>query len=124
MKTLPAALISKVLAVGFLVACTEQTGGLRGGDLPAIQGKATAAESAMATADSQLVREWNQQVIVTAKAQPALLDADISRAFAMLNVAMYDAVNGIEKKRTPALVAPTHLARGPQAAAAAQAAHA
>jgi hypothetical protein len=83
----------------------------------------TLGESAPADADSQLVRDWNQQVIAAAQANAALLDADIARAFAMLDVAMYDAVNGIDGKRTPALVPPTHAAHGPREVAAAQAAH-
>src|SRR5262249_42314904 len=78
-------------------------------------------EAPASAADGQVVRSWNQQVITTVRAK-ALLDADIARCFAMVNAAMYDAVNGIEPRRGFALVPPTPSARGSQAAGAAQAA--
>jgi len=121
MKTLSPFLLANVVAVGSMLGCTEQAAEVSRteGEL-VLDGTAESVGSALA--DSQLVRDWNQKVIATVKAK-TLLDADIARAFAMVNVAMYDAVNGIDKKRTSALVAPTSLACGPQAAAAAQAAH-
>jgi hypothetical protein len=72
---------------------------------------------------------WNQQALDTVRGVP-LGDAAGARLYAMVNVAMYDAVNGIDvarhiKARTSALVPPTGApAFGNRYAAAAAAAHA
>ena len=59
---------------------------------------------------SDVVRTWNNQALDTARALN-LSDAQAARAYAMVNVAMYDAVNGIVSKlalrdREHALVPP------------------
>ncbi|MEY2483727.1 MAG: hypothetical protein QOK24_2255 [Verrucomicrobiota bacterium] len=75
------------------------------------------------------VRAWNKQALDTVRLKN-LSDAQAARLYAMVDVAMYDAVNGIitrqdaDKSRSPALIAPTNLAKGDQYAAASAAAHA
>jgi len=69
-----------------------------------------------------VVRDWNEQAITTAHIR-SLNDAQAARTFAMMNVAIYDAVNGVVPLRGHALVAPTSSARGSRVAAAARAAH-
>src|SRR5919205_1219550 len=44
------------------------------------------------------VRTWNEQALATVRAKSAI-DAQAARLYAMVNVAMYDAVNGIESRR-------------------------
>src|ERR1051325_7096322 len=116
MKNFRALLVSPMVAAG-LLGCVDQ-----GGEFPD-EVASSQREVTARPADSQVVRDWNQQVITTVRAKPSLLYADIARCFAMVNVAMYDAVNGIERRRTSALVAPRLLARGSREAAAAQTAH-
>jgi len=76
-----------------------------------------------------VIRTWNEVAQDTARAK-ALSDAKAARVYAMVNVAMYDAVNGISSKltlidREHALVPPTGApALGHPVAAAAAAAHA
>jgi len=74
------------------------------------------------------VRTWNEAAFTAVRATRAA-DADAARWYAMLNVAMYDAVNGIvgghgEPARTPALVAGPGPRDGDPLAAAVAAAHA
>jgi hypothetical protein len=74
------------------------------------------------------VRTWNEAAFTAVRATRAT-DADAARWYAMLNVAMYDAVNGIvgghgEPARTPALVAGPGPRDGDPLAAAVAAAHA
>ncbi|BEL03464.1 hypothetical protein Q0Z83_016550 [Actinoplanes sichuanensis] len=73
--------------------------------------------------DIAVVAGWNQSALDAVRVTRAS-DADAARLYAMVNVAVYDAVNGISGSREPALVTgrgPRHA--NPQAAAAA-AAHA
>jgi hypothetical protein len=75
-----------------------------------------------------VVRAWNEVALGTARAK-SLSDAQAARAYAMVNVAMYDAVNGIVSRASPidrdhALVAPGGApSNGHLIAAAAAAAH-
>jgi PAP2 superfamily len=76
------------------------------------------------------VQSWNEQTLTTIRLRRAI-DAEAARALAMVNVAMYDAINGIDTRcgradRKPALVAPDDTApdEANEAAAAAAAAHA
>jgi membrane-associated phospholipid phosphatase len=76
------------------------------------------------------VRSWNEQALSTARAKN-LSDAQSARLYAMVNVAMYDAVNGIlsrhgnDDERDHALIDPTGApAQGDIYAAAVGAAHA
>ena len=74
------------------------------------------------------VRSWNELALQTVRDKNAT-DAQAARLYAMVNVAMYDAVNGIITRhghdgRDYALVPPTNQAKGDQYAAAAAAAHA
>ena len=75
------------------------------------------------------VRTWNEQAIETVRAKNAI-DAQAARLYAMVNIAMYDAVNGIESRheskddRAPALVDPSGApSDGDVFAAAVSAAH-
>src|SRR5215813_9317018 len=76
-----------------------------------------------------VVRNWNQLALTTARTKNAS-DAQASRLYAMVNVAIYDAVNGIASRhgvfdRDHALVPPDGApAQGDLVAAAASAAHA
>jgi hypothetical protein len=78
---------------------------------------------------SAVVGNWNQVALATARAKNAS-DAQSARLYAMVNVAIYDAVNGIESRRSAvdrdfALVSPNGApAQGNLVAAAASAAHA
>src|SRR5262245_60844770 len=78
---------------------------------------------------SVVVRTWNQLALNTARVK-VLSDAQASRLYAMVNVAIYDAVNGIASRRgsqdrDPALVPPDGAPpQGDLVAAAASAAHA
>jgi hypothetical protein len=74
-----------------------------------------------------VVREWNNSALDAARTTRAS-DAVAARLYAMVNVAMYDAVNGIVgqrgREREPALVPPKGAPRnGDPVAAAAAAAH-
>lgn len=85
------------------------------------------ARAAGPAADFDGVRAWNALAFVAVRAQRAS-DADAARWYAMLNVAMYDAVNGItgghgEPAREPALVAGPGPRDGDPFAAAVAAAH-
>lgn len=79
--------------------------------------------------DSEPVRAWNQLALQTVRTL-RLSDAQAARLYAMVNVAMYDAVNGIVSRRgnddrRPALVPGEHApAHGDLEIAAAAAAHA
>ncbi|GAA2216157.1 hypothetical protein GCM10009850_116260 [Nonomuraea monospora] len=80
--------------------------------------------------DVDPVRGWNEQALQVVRAERAS-DSDAARTYAMLNIGMYDAVNGIatargdHHARTPALRDPKGApARGDQQAAAVAAAHA
>jgi hypothetical protein len=78
---------------------------------------------------SVVVRTWNQLALNTARVK-VLSDAQAARLYAMVNVAIYDAVNGIESRRglldrDHALVRPNGAPpQGDLIAAAASAAHA
>jgi hypothetical protein len=78
---------------------------------------------------SVVVRTWNQLALNTARVK-VLSDAQASRLYAMINVAIYDAVNGIDSRRgsrdrAHALVPPDGAPpQGDLVAAAASAAHA
>ncbi len=87
--------------------------------VPAYKSDASAAPS------GDVVRAWNDQALNTVRAK-SLTDAVAARTYAMVNAAMYDAVNGLSDKkeqRTPAIVAPAAGAKGDPVAAASQAAH-
>ena len=75
---------------------------------------------------SDVVRTWNQEALATVRAKSAS-DAQAARAYAMVNVAMYDAVNGAVSHGVPrrgaALVPPARGTFGSPVVAAAQAAH-
>jgi hypothetical protein len=71
------------------------------------------------------VRTWNDLALATARATNAS-DAQAARLYAMVNVAIYDAVNALAQgpdRRMSALVAPVNNANGDPVAAAAGAAH-
>jgi membrane-associated phospholipid phosphatase len=97
--------------------------------LAAIVFGAPSRADAAATPDP--VRAWNKLALDTVRLRnPNLSDAQAARLYAMVNAAMFDAVNGIitrqdaDKSRYPALIAPTNMAKGDQYAAASAAAHA
>lgn len=69
------------------------------------------------------VRSWNELALTAVRASRAT-DADAARLYAMVNVAMYDAVNGIARTRAPALVPGRGPRDGDEQAAAVAAAHA
>ncbi|HEU4387235.1 MAG TPA: PA-phosphatase, partial [Blastocatellia bacterium] len=79
--------------------------------------------------NSSVVRNWNQLALTTVRVKSAS-DAQAARLYAMVNVAIYDAVNGIASRhgshdRDHALVPPDGApAQGDPIAAAASAAHA
>ena len=83
------------------------------------------AASAEAPADGTVIRNWNTLALSSVK-QARSSDAQAARAYAMVNVAMYDAVNGVASppdQRTSALVPPAQSRTGDPGAAAATAAH-
>lgn len=87
-------------------------------------GTGTAAPAQAGRVDIDSVRGWNELALNAARTTRAP-DADAARLYAMVNVAMYDAVNGLagEHRRTPALVpGPGPRGADQQAAAAAAAA--
>ncbi|MET0414955.1 MAG: PA-phosphatase, partial [Actinoplanes sp.] len=73
--------------------------------------------------DIDAVRVWNEFALTAVRTTRAS-DADAARLYAMVNVAMYDAVNGIRRVRTEALVPARGPRDGDPQAAAAAAAHA
>jgi hypothetical protein len=80
-----------------------------------------AATARLAPTDLDAVRVWNELALDAVRLTRAT-DADSARLYAMLNVAVYDAVNGIQRTRTPALVpGPGPRGGDPQAAAVAAA---
>src|SRR6185295_16520904 len=89
-----------------------------------IQGQACSSVNS-----SAVVGNWNQLALATARAKNAS-DAQAARLYAMVNVAIYDAVNGIESSRSAvdrdfARVPPNGAPpQGNLVAAAASAAHA
>lgn len=89
------------------------------------EGKSDAAPSVSSTASVNPVIEWNRSLLVivrTPGAQPANIHS--TRSFAMLHVAIFDAVNSIEKTYEPYAVHLSHVSRDASAEAAAdQAAH-
>src|SRR4051812_20417673 len=87
-------------------------------------GTAEPAAAHSGRVDIDSVRGWNELALTAVRATRAT-DADAARLYAMVNVAMYDAVNGLAgaKGRTPALVpGPGPRGADEQAAAAAAAA--
>ena len=92
------------------------------------------AAAALVRADQPIpsidpVRTWNEQALATVRAKNAS-DAQAARLYAMVNVAMYDAVNGIvsrqgnKEDRAHALISPAGAPNGDIYAAAVAAAHA
>ncbi|XVU29807.1 vanadium-dependent haloperoxidase [Actinoplanes sp. CA-054009] len=79
---------------------------------------------AQAPADIDSVRVWNGFALDAVRVTRAT-DADAARMYAMVNVAMYDAVNGLAggRARTPALVPGSGPRNADPQAAAASAAH-
>lgn len=85
----------------------------------------TSEVGASAPPSGAVVRTWNDQALNTIRAKGAS-DGVAARTYAMVNAAMYDAVNGLSSgttRRTPAIVAPVSNASGDPTVAAAQAAH-
>jgi hypothetical protein len=86
---------------------------------------AIATASPAAAADGGLVRSWNDLAFSAVRANNAS-DAQAARLYAMVNAAMYDAVNGttaVGMPRTAAIVTPPAPQPGDPGVAAAQAAH-
>src|SRR3954453_1977098 len=86
-------------------------------------GTAEPAAAHSGRVDIDSVRGWNELALTAVRATRAT-DADAARMYAMVNVAMYDAVNGIARTRTPALVPGRGPRDGDEQAAAVAAAHA
>ncbi|MDX6232100.1 MAG: hypothetical protein QOH68_1075 [Nocardioidaceae bacterium] len=85
---------------------------------------ATAAR-AQATPAADVVRSWNAEALAAVRTTAAS-DAQAARTYAMVNAAVFDAVNGLQRpsdRRTHAIVAPTSGLSGDAARAAAGAAH-
>lgn len=85
----------------------------------------TDADASSPVSQGGLVRAWNDLALQTVRTKSAS-DAQAARLYAMVNVAMYDAVNGSGNKarrREPALVPPVPGGAGDASAAAAGAAH-
>src|SRR5438552_19194133 len=57
-----------------------------------------AALSAQADSGPSPINVWNEQALITVR-EERLTDAQAARLYAMVNVAMYDAVNGIDAHR-------------------------
>ncbi|MEU4220473.1 vanadium-dependent haloperoxidase [Actinoplanes sp. NPDC026623] len=70
-----------------------------------VVGAAPPASARSARVDLDSVRGWNELALTAVRANRST-DADAARLYAMVNVAMYDAVNGLAGRhgRTPALV--------------------
>ncbi|MEU4558654.1 vanadium-dependent haloperoxidase [Actinoplanes sp. NPDC023936] len=73
--------------------------------------------------DIDSVRTWNELAVDAVRLNRAT-DADAARLYAMVGVAVFDAINGITRQRTPGLVPATGPHHADQQAAAAAAAHA
>lgn len=88
--------------------------------------QAPTAAAAPPDAGGEVVRAWNDLSFRTTRLKSAS-DAVAARVYAMVNVAIYDAVNGLaqssSQRRAPAVVAPVPGAHGDARAAAAGAAH-
>ncbi len=87
-------------------------------------GTAAPASAQAGRADIDSVRSWNELALNAVRTTRAT-DADAARLYAMVNVAMYDAINGLagEYRRAPALVpGPGPRGADEQAASAAAAA--
>ena len=80
----------------------------------AIAGSMLLIAASVARAD--VVTQWNQQVVTSGGPQT-------QRTFAMVHIAMFDAVNGIEQRYTPYLMPPAVPVGASAEAAAAAAAH-
>ncbi len=83
------------------------------------------APAVAVAADGGLVRQWNALAFMAVRANNAS-DAQAARLYAMVNAAMYDAVNGtvtVGMPRTAAIVTPPAPQPGDPGSAAAQAAH-
>lgn len=86
---------------------------------------ATATTLPRSSADGHVIRVWNELALDTVRQKNAS-DAEAARLYAMVNVAMYDAVNGLSprpERRTAALVPAGDDVSGDPEAAAAGAAH-
>lgn len=86
---------------------------------------AHAAASARPSNGGDVIRAWTALALDTVRDTKAS-DAAAARLYAMVDIAMFDAVNGLEsrsERRQPALVAPDDWAEGSPTAAAAGAAH-
>jgi hypothetical protein len=84
---------------------------------------ATTAVAATGRTDGQVIRDWNDLAFAAVRNARAS-DAAAARLYAMVDTAMYDAVNGLEAHpRWSALVAPSTDNAGDPAVAAATAAH-
>lgn len=82
-------------------------------------------EAAAPAPTGAVARIWNNLALQTVRAKHES-DARAARLYALVNVAMYDAVNGLtvpNNRRAPALVEPDESAGGDPEVAAAQAAH-
>ncbi|BBH71725.1 hypothetical protein ACTI_84100 [Actinoplanes sp. OR16] len=73
--------------------------------------------------DIDAVGTWNELAVDAVRLNRST-DADAARLYAMVNVAVFDAVNGITRQRTPALIPATGPRHADQQAAAVSAAHA
>ena len=86
---------------------------------------ARAAAPSSSRASGEPIREWTA-LALTAVADSRTGDAGAARTYAMVDAAMYDAVNGLlppPRQHTPAIVPPQRHANGDPAVAAAAAAH-
>ncbi|MEU4692385.1 vanadium-dependent haloperoxidase [Actinoplanes sp. NPDC023714] len=81
------------------------------------------APATMPAPDIRSVGTWNELAVDAVRINRST-DADAARLYAMVNVAVFDAVNGITRQRTPALIPATGPRHADQQAAAAAAAHA
>lgn len=114
---MPPALIERVRATLRIVIAAAM--------VAAISWTAIGADAAKPPPNGDVARAWNSSALDAARATSAK-DFQAARLYAMVNVAMYDAVNGLlsdGNRRRPALVPPSKNANGDPAVAAAQAAH-
>jgi hypothetical protein len=88
-----------------------------------LAGSAVGVPAQAAPVELPTVRVWNDLALASVRATRAS-DADAARLYAMLNAALYDALNGITGSRTPALVAESGPHGADAKAAAVAAAHA
>ncbi|MFC7535198.1 vanadium-dependent haloperoxidase [Actinoplanes sp. GCM10030250] len=89
----------------------------------AVNGLGVPATAGSGRVDIEAVRSWNALALDAVRANRST-DADAARLYAMVNVAIYDAVNGIGRSRAPALVPDRGPRDADEQAAAAAAAHA